>query len=398
MKRHLIMLAAALATSPALANPHIHQMPRAPTGVVRPAPITGVGEHPIADNFNIYNGLNSGQSIPTAGVGDGPLGAFRLNCTVTADLKKVDPVAYPGGVSPHLHQFYGNDKVSPTSNYTTLRQIGGSNCGGTATAAVNRSAYWMPSMHDGSGNVVIPYYIKVYYKRFPANNTYCAANTGNYATDIGNTAVGYCVGIPNGLKFIWGFKMSGANAGSYGPGTTEGQGMYYECIKTDGTNPAGNPTQGYLFSQVSCPSGSTFNVIAGAPDCWNGTELDSADHRSHLTHRQYNPSGIGSANSQCPSTHPYLLPHLEIIASYITDSTYPNWKFSSDIQMNAAAGATLHFDYTEAWSPTAKQMWLDNCINGWRSCNNGDLGNGYQMKNSNIPSPVLIKVPEAGVN
>jgi hypothetical protein len=45
-----------------------------------------------------------------------------------------------------------------------------------------------------------------------------------------------------------------------------------------------------------------------------------------------------------------------------------------------APGTTFHADYFEAWDPTVKAMWTDNCINKMLNCSGGDLGNGKQLK------------------
>jgi hypothetical protein len=40
-------------------------------------------------------------------------------------------------------------------------------------------------------------------------------------------------------------------------------------------------------------------------------------------------------------------------------------------------------DYWEAWSPTIKARWHENCINKHLTCSGGDLGNGTIMKAAN---------------
>jgi hypothetical protein len=105
-------------------------------------------------------------------MGGDPLGAFRFDCGA-GPLKYDDPIVFPGqpGKS-HLHQFYGNVTVDGNSTFESLRTKGDGTCGGTNKGqTLNRSAYWVPAMFDGKGNVVHPDIIGVYYKRVPGGNT-----------------------------------------------------------------------------------------------------------------------------------------------------------------------------------------------------------------------------------
>jgi hypothetical protein len=49
------------------------------------------------------------------------------------------------------------------------------------------------------------------------------------------------------------------------------------------------------------------------PDCWNGKDLDSTDHQSHVAFQ---------SGGQCPSTHPVPIPQIQLEFGYKT-SNYP---------------------------------------------------------------------------
>jgi hypothetical protein len=53
-----------------------------------------------------------------------------------------------------------------------------------------------------------------------------------------------------------------------------------------------------------CPGGIRATVIF--PSCWNGKDLDSPDHKSHVAYS--NGGGLGTPN--CPSTHPVAIPQV----------------------------------------------------------------------------------------
>jgi len=54
-----------------------------------------------------------------------------------------------------------------------------------------------------------------------------------------------------------------------------------------------------------CPGGIRASIVF--PPCWDGKNLDSPDHRSHMA---YSPGNAVLANANCPSTHPVRVPQL----------------------------------------------------------------------------------------
>ena len=49
------------------------------------------------------------------------------------------------------------------------------------------------------------------------------------------------------------------------------------------------------------------------PNCWNGTTMDSANHKSHMAY---------SAAGMCPASHPVRLPTIAIVLIYSPTSRY----------------------------------------------------------------------------
>ena len=165
----------------------------------------------IPSNFDVNSEL-----VPAWGTGaipgqDSVVGAFRFICNAGQVLAD-DPIVYPGqpGKS-HLHQFYGNTGANASSTYSSLRTSGSSTC----MSPLNRSAYWMPAMLDGKGNVVRPDYVQIYYKRRPV--------TDPIVSDPANPQYeGKAIPLPNGLRFIFGFNM-------LNPGDSPTGQAYFNC-------------------------------------------------------------------------------------------------------------------------------------------------------------------------
>lgn len=340
----------------------------------------------IADNFNTQDGLTAAQGIPPS-MGSDPVGAFRMICGA-GQISYDDPIVYPGqrGKS-HLHQFYGNLAADGNSTYESLRTSGATTCGDpTNPAAVNRSGYWMPAMLDGAGHVVRPEYVAIYYKRIPSSDPKCRrSNPG---------AIGDCVGIPTGLKFITGYNMMS--------GTSDTHAFFY-CQDGDASSGKAHSSQMHdNISQVipDCPIGARLTLNIGGPDCWDGRNLDSPDHRGHLSHgKSVWDSASNQSYYRCDDAHPFHIPQMTLIAFYVVDANFAagKWRLSSDEMVpGAAPGSTFHTDYWEAWSPAVRETWQTNCIDGHLNCAGGDLGNGTLIKGMTVPNTAaLVPIPVA---
>ena len=335
----------------------------------------------IADNFPTANGIepygfgmaNQGALPPDSG---DPVGAFRITCPGSAaTVGQFDPMVFPGQTKAgHIHTFGVNDGISPNTTYASLR-TSGSGCNAPASIAVYRSAFWFPAMLDGAGNAVMPDYFNTYYKQLPASDPNCNIRSAG------------CVPLPNGLRFVEGYNM---NTGMGGPGG------YFECWVDDATGQQvpGTGRVGSIATLVQQGCGKTRingkpNILmyqTGGPECWDGKNIDSADHRSHVAYPTRAVAGIigtgGNSNYACPIGW-YLIPQISIRLVWTTDANFAagKWRFScDDMTATKVAGSCGHFDYWEAWSPTVKATWQKYCIDAHKSCSGGDLGNGTQIK------------------
>jgi hypothetical protein len=334
----------------------------------------------IPDNFPTANAMeSSGLGVPAKSGDD--VGAFRIVCPaqlpalgVTANVRRDDPLTAPGlpGKAPHLHTFGVNTKTNASSTYQSLRTSGGG-CGAPEASAAYRSAFWFPSMLDGAGNVVLPDYFNTYYKQLPKTHPDCLKRSAG------------CVPLPNGLRFIEGWNPV---TGTGGPGG------YFECWVDDNTGAYVPGTTRSSSIAALVAQGCAKNVTNGkypllifqttGPECWDGKNVDSADHRSHIGHANRSTTGTiaTSANSNygCPPGW-FLIPLISIREVFTTDANFAAGKWRWDCDMpGMVAGSCGHFDYWEAWSPVVKAKWQKNCIDGHLSCNGGELGDGTQIK------------------
>ena len=366
----------AKAETPSNENPASPAPAPAPAPAPTPAPAPGTGQPSpglgglaaIASNFDVNSAIWNSGSNPGSGAPD-IVGAFRFICGA-GQLSYDDPILYPGqpGKS-HLHQFYGNVAADANSTYSSLRAGGDSTCNWTGKGvAANRSAYWMPAMLDGKGNVVRPDYVSIYYKQRPQSDP-----------TVSNPAdpkyFGKAVQLPNGIKFIFGWDPTGVNSGKTGS-------AWFNC-----QGPSAKPGHYQTLSTAlaNCPAGNQLGAVIEAPECWDGKNLDSPDHRSHVAYATYGTWGY----LRCPTTHPYNIPTFTMGAWYTVaagDNT-TLWELSSDhMAPGQPKGHTFHADFFMAWDPTVHDMWWQNCINKLLNCSGGQLGNGKDLVGAAQPT------------
>jgi hypothetical protein len=363
--------------------------PSTPTpagAVVVAASLAGDGD--IADNFDLNAWLEPGEG-PHASPDE--VGAFRFTC-LAGQLSHDDPIVYAGqpGKS-HLHQFFGNTGTNASSNYQSLRTTGGSTCTRSADVSPQRSAYWMPAMMDGAGNAVKPDYINTYYKRIPASDPHCAVTSDP-------AVVGRCVEFPNGLRFILGYDMTTGKGGPTDAKSLDSWAMGFDCVMSDfsGTSYTGvQHTIADIVATGKCPANAWLRVYLTFPACWDGKNLDTPDHRSHMS---FGVPGVG-----CPADHPYTVPDIAIQAYFRTDANFlaGKWHLASDEMMpGTVPGSTLHMDYWEAWSKPIKDLWETNCLNGHLSCSSGNVGDGRQIRGMQIDAAQMgnhVLVPVSSI-
>jgi hypothetical protein len=378
------------------------------------------GETNIPDNFTTANAFASAvPDFPATGGVDqrepDPNGSFRFSMNMAKNhYLPDDPMVCPGlpGAS-HLHQFMGNTGTNAFSTYKTLRTTGGSNCS-PDSAPVCRPAYWMPAMLDGAGHIIGWTSELTYYKAIP-----CGIPEMQAAPDA--THAGICIELANGLRWIAGYDMATGLHGPTSTGDVEGSLFTYAC-HGHGMRETADPNDAIHYQSLNaarssgnpnCAVGPTNYLYASlqGPICWDGTHLDSPDHRAHMAFpsgglNEYsnvvdtaNPYGLsdnhisvtGAGISKCPTDHPYIVPSLSLQGAWKIDANFSKWHLSCDEQATTSLpdGACLHFDYWEAWSGPVKDRWTGNastyggCDNGRNNGNSGSLCDGSKILQAN---------------
>ncbi|KAI0451567.1 hypothetical protein F5B21DRAFT_507052 [Xylaria acuta] len=94
-------------------------------------------------------------------------------------------------------------------------------------------------------------------------------------------------------------------------GVTKWNAICFRCFNTanfggDNLGPCSdNTVDSVSLPDKFCPGG--IRTTIRFPTCWDGTNLDSPDHMSHVS---YPASGTFENSGPCPATHPVKLPQL----------------------------------------------------------------------------------------
>jgi hypothetical protein len=230
-------------------------------------------------------------------------GYFAIGCAFS-HRNNDDPIIHPGraGLS-HNHTFFGNRTTNASSTQASLR--------GQATScrlAADTAAYWVPTLFVNN-RAVNPLGATVYYIRRTS---------------------GPIQAFPAGLKVIAGDATA-----------TRAQGAritYWLCGRLAST------------SLASCPAGfrsDRVSLVVKFPNCWNGTSLDSANHKSHLAY---------STDGACPASHPVAVPALAVVVRYPTLGSGP-------IALSSGGQFSGHADFVNAWDQDTLERLVARYLN-----------------------------------
>lgn len=305
-------------------------------------------------------------------------GILRINCDF-AHSDYDDPIVFPGqDGAAHLHRFYGNTLLDENSTIESLFTSGESSCQGNT---LNRSAYWIPALlapsyDPGTGNRLLDSSGEPAWKVVPAvvGNDDVAHEIFYYSAGVSDLAS--IQPIPLGLKMIAGNHMGQ-------PGMEQNTSIVRWHCQSWFSDEATNPRWSTSIPECAAPDRLRMDIFF--PSCWNGTDLDSADHKSHLAY----PVETG-ALMVCPSTHP--VPIVRVSFHYAwgvlpdvydpASETSRGWRLASDdydVSTLNPGGMSLHGDWFNAWHPEALQAIVDTCIKGGFDCHDGNLGTGFRF-------------------
>ena len=167
--------------------------------------------------------------------------------------------------------------------------------------------------------------------------------------------------FPKGLRMVAG----NPNRGTYNASSFADKAVSFVCLDYSGavsSNPAYGERQDINFPNVNaCKNGLRYQVFF--PMCWDGVNLDSPDHKSHMAYP------IDNYNSgRCPASHPVHLVGL-FFEMMVPTSGYNYWGPGAYVLSSGdPTGLAFHGDFMNGWDVDVLQDAVDNCHNM-----NGDI-------------------------
>lgn len=263
--------------------------------------------------------------------GPSEVGAFRIVCDYSHVLPD-DPIVYPSQPGrSHSHTFFGNTAVNANSTSESIADSGNSTCRG---GIINRSAYWVPTLVDVRDGAAVRPEESIFY----------------YKTGYNGVRPGEVRPFPPGLRMVAGDATNSSPFGSFRFNCHGGQ------LK-DKTFP-------------DCPVGDDLVMEIFFPQCWDGVNLDSPDHKSHMAY----PRG------GCPGSHPVPLPEISFQIHYRVKQPgqVAHWRLSSDTY-SGPPGYSAHGDWWNGWDQAVMERWVRHCNNPGMDCHAHLLGEGWQI-------------------
>jgi hypothetical protein len=314
-------------------------------------------------------------------VSEGWLGIFRVKCDFSHSSYN-DPIVFPGEEgAAHLHRFYGNTLVDHNTTDESLFTSGEGTCQGNV---LNRSAYWAPALlapsYDNSGERLLDTNGDPAWVTVPGITGDPDESHELFYYSAATTDLEAIQPIPLGMRIIVGSGMGQ-------PGQEQDTSIVRWHCNSWG---AADDDDVLLYTPgiPSCEAGDIVRADLLFPNCWDGVNLDSDNHQSHLA---YPIKGGGQI--VCPDSHPTSLVRLSYHFGYAVTQrvSHPdtqksdNWKLASDMYEASDAnsgGMSLHADWMNGWQPELMQMLLDNCLKQGLDCHDGNLANGFRLSDT----------------
>jgi len=261
---------------------------------------------------------------------------FTVNCAPLT-TQRSDPIVSPGIASAHVHAVIGGNAFRRSMVAANAANLANAT---TCDKSLDHSNYWVPQLYhqraDGLWEMVHHKGSAVYYQKRTCN--YSATAT------VCDDSVNIPLAFPDGFRMLAGDPLRRTQSYTDFRQTA----VNIMCINN------GYSKQYQGFPPVTC---ETMRAEVYFPGCWDGVNVDSPDHQSHVAY-----PAIGNFDGGvCPKSHPVAI--FSIFFEFFFD-TSPYTDFNRFAFANGdPTGFGFHGDFIMGWTDrNALQHAHANCI------------------------------------
>jgi len=245
-------------------------------------------------------------------------GIFTVNC-VPLSIQRSDPIIQPGTAGAHVPSIIGGNAFQRTMGFNDGLKANSTTC----DKAIDHSNYWVPALyHQRPDNMweLVPWRgAAVYY----------LLRTCDYAPNRRN-----CDNTPVPLAFPYGFRMV---AGDPLRRTQNDSDLSQKAVSIVCLG-AGGDFKGFPTHRCDTMRAQVF-----FPSCWDGKNLDTPDHKSHVAY-----PGVGDYNTGvCPESHPTALFSI-FFEFFFETNNITDLKFA--FANGDSTGFGYHGDFVMGWT------------------------------------------------
>ncbi|EED17740.1 conserved hypothetical protein [Talaromyces stipitatus ATCC 10500] len=303
---------------------------------------------------------------------------WRLPCKSRTVAARIDPIMSPGEINSHLHTIFGSGGFSPNVTQDDLLQSSCTSCAVTQ----DRSAYWAPplmflypnrssTMVNQDGGILIYYFgYGENPQPFPPGFRMVAGDQylRNFTGPVPDPPTSEWT-TDQKTQFSLAQKSLGFNCLHYHSDTHEDS-LYRHTL----------PDKQFL--DENCSDGLRLELMF--PSCWNGVDIDSVDHKSHMAYPDLVKDGT------CPEGFATRLISLFYETKYDTQD-FKGVDGQFVLATGDPTGCGYHGDFIQGWQPDFLRQAMDECSNPSGEVSDCSL---FTLQSDEDASACQVPVPE----